>query len=153
MATIKTVGQYKALSPFGRTWFNQLLQHACTMAKTMQFDLFELYQESRAGDYISGNILTNAVIKLTDSSRDLNPDRKDTPTYLEIHGSDVIPQALEIIDSNLLELLDLITNPTDAKNRPYHDNMDLIEAIAHAAWVKQFLPIINRGKDYFGGSV
>ena len=95
----------------------------------MHFDLFELYQESLPGNYIAANILESAVIKLTDPTRAENPNRKDTQTYLDIHGTDVVQQALEIMYAQLFELLECVSNP---KSQVYRDNQDLIDAIAHA---------------------
>lgn len=132
-----TVGQYKALSPTMRAGFDQLLQIACAMAMTMDFDLFELYQESPAGERITANILANAMIKLTDPTRDKNPYRKDTQTYLRGRGM-TNHQALEIMYGQLFELLDLIIQSTNPEIRPFRDDADLINAIAHAAWMVQF---------------
>lgn len=137
MSMFLTVGQYKALSPTMRAGFDQLLQLACAMAMTMNFELYELYQGSPAGERITANILANAMIKLTDSSRDKNPYRKDTQTYLRGRGM-TNQQALEIIYGQLFELLDLIIQSTNPKMQVFHNDADLIVAIAHAAWMKQF---------------
>lgn len=143
-STMMTVGFYKALSPSGRAEVNLLLQRACTMARIMNFDLHGLYVKSQAGEFVATNILVNAMIKLTDPSHDVN--REDT-SWLKIISEDAVLKTLEIMDANLSELLERVTQPTNPKVRAFWDGADLIKAISHAAWKKQFAKELDEAEN------